>query len=83
MLHADAFASPNRWKWTISRSRRNLMTSFTSGSSESLRMLSYVTRAFCSAARSSVRSAMGSPLTCILEALQGNPEAAVGYTPAV
>ena len=36
-----------------------------------------------SAARSSVRSAMGSPFTCILAAVQGKPEAAVGKTPAV
>ena len=32
--------SPKRWKWTISRARRNLMTSFTSGSSLRRRMLS-------------------------------------------
>lgn len=32
--------SPNLWKWTTSRARRNLITSFTSGSSESRRMLS-------------------------------------------
>jgi len=33
-------ASPNLWKWTTSRSRRNLITSFTSGSSLSRRILS-------------------------------------------
>lgn len=32
--------SPNRWKWTISRSRRKRITSFTSGSSLSRRILS-------------------------------------------
>lgn len=29
--------SPKRWKWTISRARRNLMASLTSGSSDRLR----------------------------------------------
>ena len=33
------------------------------------------TLAFCSAARSSVRSAIGSPFTCIVAAVQGVPEA--------
>ena len=33
-------ASPNLWKWTTSRSRRNLMALFTSGSSERRRILS-------------------------------------------
>ena len=71
-------ASPKRWKWTTSRSRRKRMASFTSGSSEMRRMLSYVTRAFCSAARFSVRSAIGSPVTAIVAALHGVPEAACG-----
>ena len=54
------------------------MASFTSGSSEMRRILSYVTRAFCSAARFSVRSAIGSPVTAIVAALHGVPEAACG-----
>ncbi len=37
---ANRNPSPKRWKWTTSRALRNLMTSFTSGSSESRRMLS-------------------------------------------
>lgn len=36
-----------------------------------------------SAARSSVRSAIRSPLTAMDAAFHGEPEAAVGYTPAV
>ena len=46
----ESRASPKRWKWTTSRSRRYAMTRFTSGSSESRKMLSYVVLAFCSAA---------------------------------
>ena len=40
-------------------------------------------RAFCSALMSSWRSAMVSPVTEIVLALKGAPEAATGYTPAV
>ena len=60
------------------RALRNLMASFTSGSSLSRRMLSYVSRAFCSAARSSVRSAIMSPVTAMEPADHGKPDAAVG-----
>ena len=41
-------------------------------------MLSYVTRAFCSAAISSTRSAIGSPVTAMVAADHGVPEAACG-----
>ena len=34
LFHLVRFVSPKRWKCTISRARRNLMTSLTSGSSE-------------------------------------------------
>lgn len=43
-------ASPKRWKWTISRSLKYAITRFTSGSFDTLKMLSYVVLAFCSAA---------------------------------
>lgn len=56
------------------------MTSLTSASSESLNMLSYVRRAFCSAARFSVRSVIGSPVDWIEAAVHGEPDAEVGYT---
>ncbi len=39
-FHLVRFASPKRWKCTISRARRNLMASLTSGSSDRRRMLS-------------------------------------------
>ncbi len=74
-------ASPKRWKWTISRWRRNFITSLTSGSSDTRRMLSYTARAFCSAAKSSTRSAIGSPVTAMLFALYGMPVASAGNTP--
>lgn len=44
-------------------------------------MLSYVARAFCSAAKSSTKSVIGSADTAIVAALHGTPEASTGYTP--
>ena len=54
-----------------------------SGSLIRRRMLSYVVRAFCSAARSSVRSVMGSPLDWYSQAFCGIPPAAMGQSPRV
>ncbi len=59
------------------------MGSRTSGSSTRRRILSYVVRAFCSAARSSCKSVITSPLNCIPAALHRKPLAAVGYMPVV
>lgn len=52
--------------------------SFLSGSSINLNRLSYVVRAFCSAARSSKRSVSASPLHCKTDAEKGTPLAACG-----
>ena len=41
---------------------------------------SYVALAFCSAAKSSCKFAIGSPLQANTPALNGNPAAACGYT---
>ena len=74
-------ASPNLWKWTISLSRKNLSGSNTSGSSlhKSINF-SYVALAFCSAAKSSCKFAIGSPLHANTDAENGTPAADCGYT---
>ena len=84
--HAGGFAEPLEvYDFTlpqipdrVDHIRRNLMASRTSGSSASRRMLSYVARAFCSAAMSSVRSANASPLVWKYAAVNGTPAADAG-----
>ena len=75
-------ASPNLWKCTTSLSLKNLSGSITSGSSAHKSInFSYVALAFCSAAKSSCKSAIGSPFTANTDAENGTPAADCGYTP--
>lgn len=71
-------ASPKRWKCTISRSRRNANGVVHIRVVRNAEDIVIRHARFLLGCRSSVRSAMGSPVTAMVAALQGVPEAACG-----
>ena len=74
-------ASPNLWKCTTSLCLKKRSGSSTSGLSlhKSINF-SYVALAFCSAAKSSCKFAIGSPFVARHVAENGTPAADCGYT---